>query len=54
MKDAGPPTEDVACITDAALLGRERAIEGRIGIDTGSWTSCALGLKVAVGWAGDF
>ena len=54
MRDTVPSTEDVAWIADAALLGRERAVVGGIGIDTGSWTSCALGLKVAVGWAGDF
>lgn len=54
MRDADPSTQDVASIADAALLDRERAVLGRIGIDTGIWTSCALGHEVAVGRAGDF
>lgn len=54
VRHADPTAEDVAFVTDAALLGRERAVLSGVRVDTGRWASCTLGLKVAVGWAGDF
>jgi len=54
MRDTDSTTEDVACIADAALLIRERTVVGGVGVDAGGWTSCSLGLKVAISWTGDF
>lgn len=51
---AHPSTQDVTKVTDTAFLGGEGAAMGGIEIAAGGRTACALGLKVTVGWAGDF
>lgn len=46
--------QNIAFITNAALKGSMRTALRRLRVDTGSWTCCALRLKVAVGWTVDF